>query len=57
MVEHSRQRRRQDALQRNADQEAKLAKIRAKEGRARDRYKFGEPPHKKIVRIKLASPK
>ncbi len=57
MVEHSRQRRRQDALQRNADQEAKLAKIRAKEGRARIRYESGEPPSKKIVCIKLSSPK
>ncbi|KAJ9648856.1 ATP-dependent DNA helicase chl1 [Coniosporium tulheliwenetii] len=47
IVEHAREQKRQAALRERADLEARLAKIRAKEKRLKERYENGEPTHKK----------
>ncbi|KAF2108306.1 TFIIH basal transcription factor complex helicase subunit [Lophiotrema nucula] len=47
VVERSRQQRKDAALRRKRDLDARIAKIRAKEKRAKDRYQNGEPHHKR----------
>lgn len=49
MLEHARQEKRQAALRRRADLEERLAKIRAKERKMRERYENGEPRFKRQV--------
>ncbi|KAI9837845.1 MAG: hypothetical protein M1819_006779 [Sarea resinae] len=48
MLEHARQQKRQAALRQRADIESRLAKIRAKERRQKERYEKGEPLHKRM---------
>ncbi|KAI9676879.1 MAG: ATP-dependent DNA helicase chl1 [Caeruleum heppii] len=48
MLEHAREQKRQNAFRRKADTEARLAQIRAREQRQRERYANGEPASKKL---------
>ncbi|KAK5125880.1 ATP-dependent DNA helicase chl1, partial [Cryomyces antarcticus] len=47
MLEHARKEKRRNALQQRADLETRLAKIRAKEKRLKERYQNGEPQQKR----------
>ncbi|EON69697.1 hypothetical protein W97_08957 [Coniosporium apollinis CBS 100218] len=47
IIEHAREQKRQAASRERADLEARLAKIRAKEKRLKERYENGEPTRKK----------
>jgi chromosome transmission fidelity protein 1 len=49
MLEYARKQARKDALQRKEELEARLAKIRAKEKRIKERYENGEPQNKRRV--------
>lgn len=49
MREHAQEERRRNIQQRVNEINAKLTRIREKEGRARNRYESGVPPHKKQV--------
>lgn len=51
MVQHATKQHREAAVQRKADLELRLSRIRAKEERARARFEAGEPAFKKQVRV------
>jgi hypothetical protein len=51
MIASSREERKKLLLQERADLEAKLARIREKEEKARQRYDNGEPPRKRQVGV------
>ena len=50
MIEHAKEQRRQSLMRQRADLEARLAKIRAKEERARQKAEDGGSFYKKLVR-------
>lgn len=47
MVEHAQKRRREEALQRRVELNERLAKVKAKEKRAKERFESGEPRYKR----------
>lgn len=49
MIEHAETQKRHEAIHRRDQQEARLAKIRQKEERAKARFESGEPPYKRQV--------
>lgn len=49
MLEYAREEKRRTALQHRADLEDRLAKVRAKEKRLKERYANGEPRFKRQV--------
>ena len=49
MIEHDRNHKRRALLQRRQDREKKLARIRAKEERIKQRIDNGQPPQKRVV--------
>ncbi|KAI9812801.1 MAG: ATP-dependent DNA helicase chl1 [Phylliscum demangeonii] len=48
IIEHAKEQRRQALLQRRADLDARLAKIRARERKQRERFEKGEPVQKRL---------
>ena len=53
MVEHAKNEKRRRLLQSRAEMNARLAKIKAKEDKAKQRFERGEPPVKRAVRLVL----